>query len=339
MKTSQVVQSVNEFNKRDATAKKLLLNRRTTLLELADKLDCSPSQARDVISRLQSKGHNVSVAEHGAEIIKAVEPLERLVIDSKDFFNGKEHKFGALGDTHLYSKYARLDVLRTVYEIYGRDGITTVFHTGNIVDGECRFNKYDLVGPSGIDAQIEYLLNEYPQVSGITTKFITGDDHEGWWVNREGINVGELIQQKALKYGRKDLEFIGHMERDILLKAPKGEAYMRIVHPGGGSSYAVSYSAQKLVESYSGGEKPHILILGHYHKFDHSYYREVHTLQTGCVQSQTPFMRKLKLQAHVGATEVSFHQSPTGEINRFSVMWLPFYDTEFYTQKEKYKRW
>ncbi len=33
----------------------------------------------------------------------------RVVVNSKDFFDGSWHKFGVCGDNHLYSKYARLD--------------------------------------------------------------------------------------------------------------------------------------------------------------------------------------------------------------------------------------
>jgi hypothetical protein len=36
---------------------------------------------------------------------------------------------------------------------------------------------------------------------------------------------------------------------------------------------------------------------------------------------------------------VSFHQAPTGEINRFRVEWIPYYDRGFYEKGNKYRRW
>ena len=103
-----------------------------------------------------------------------------------------------------------------------------------------------------------------------------------------------------------------------------------MIHAGGGSTYAISYSAQKIVESYQGGEKPAILLIGHYHKYDVGYPREVYTVQPGCTQDQTPFMRKKKIQAMVGGASISFKQDEIGILHDFTVTWNPFYDRDFY---------
>lgn len=109
---------------------------------------------------------------------------------------------------------------------------------------------------------------------------------------------------------------------------------MRVVHPGGGSSYAISYTDQKRVESYQGGEKPSIELAGHYHKFNYGYPREVHAMQTGCTCDQTMFMRKKKLAAHVGFTVVKIAQdSKDGHVTRFSPEWNPFYDNGYYKKR------
>lgn len=317
----------------------LLAKGAMTLLDLANHLNCSPKVAEQILKKLREKKYNVKLKADSVSIEREIVEGAHLVVNAKDFFDGEWFKFGVIGETHLYSKYARLDVLNCLYDIFAREKISTVWHTGNIVDGECHFNRHDLVGPAGFESQAEYLARNYPKRAGIVTRFITGDDHEGWWAHREGFNPGARLQQTAERYGRKDLQWIGHVEADVHLKAPKGQAWMRIMHPGGGSAYAISYTTQKIVESYQGGEKPHILIVGHYHKFDYGYPREVHTLQPGCVQDQTPFLRKLKIQAHVGGCIVRFHQSKTGEISRFNVEWIPFYDRGFYERLGKYRRW
>lgn len=79
-----------------------------------------------------------------------------------------------------------------------------------------------------------------------------------------------------------------------------GNTKVRVLHPGGGSAYAISYTSQKIVESYSESEKPDILLHGHYHKFEYLYLRGIHIYQTGCLEEQTPFMRKKRLSAHLG---------------------------------------
>jgi hypothetical protein len=306
---------------------------------LCDRLDISPARGRQLVEKLKLDGYNLHIKESEVSLESEIPVLPPIEIDSNRFFDGKWMRFGAMGDTHLCNRHARLDVLKALYDIYLREGITTVLHTGNIVDGECRFNRHELLTRSGIDAQLEYLMNEYPVRKGIETWFVTGDDHEGWWNQREGINIGQVMQDYADRCGRKDLKWIGHMERDIYLKAKAGRTWLRVTHPGGGTAYAISYATQKIVESYQGGEKPHIGLFGHYHKFERGYPREVHVVQTGCVEDQTPFMRKKKLQAMVGGCIIEFHQAPDGAVHRFRDEWIPFFDRKCYETKDKFRTW
>jgi hypothetical protein len=139
---------------------------------------------------------------------------------------------------------------------------------------------------------------------------------------------------EAQRQGRKDLVYLGSMEADIELKAPKGSAVIRIMHPGGGTAYAISYAVQKLAESYQGGEKPAIAIVGHYHKFEYSFPRSIHMLQPGCCQDQTRFMRKLKLAAHVGFSTIELQQDVGGSITRFTPTFFPFWDRGYYLSRD-----
>jgi hypothetical protein len=330
-----------QFTAAELKARKLLLKDKLSLHELANILNLSPKATERIVSRLQETHHEITLSsgEFSINTTPVAEKKNRLVIDSRDLFDGKWYRFGVLGDNHLASKYARLDVLRSAYDVYEREGITTVFQTGNILDGECRFNKHDLLTRGGMEPQIEYLLNEWPEKKGMKTRFICGDDHEGWWTQREGINVGKHIQDAFIDAGRSDMEYLGYMERDIELKQSKGSSWIRVLHMGGGSSYAFSYAMQKLVESLQGGEKPAVILAGHLHKFDVCYPREVYAVQTACTQDQTPFMRKQKLQAHVGTLICEFQQCSTGEITRFRTELMPKYDQGFYEKKDKYRRW
>jgi predicted phosphodiesterase len=342
MKASQVIAAAKQVSlgeKVQKRARELLRRKNLTIVQLADELEQPPKVAQRIVDRLKLEGYNIQVQYGEVSLQSEIPSSPPLVVNSKDFFDGRRYKFGVLGDTHLCSKYARLDVLRSAYDIFEQEGIKTILHTGNIVEGECRFNRHELVVRSGFEAQCEYLVNEYPYKKGIETLFITGEDHEGWWIQREGINVGARMQESAVAAGRRDLKWIGHIERDIHFKAKNGHAWMRVVHPGGGTAYAISYTTQKIVESYQGGEKPHVVFFGHYHKWEHGYPREVHVIQTGCCQDQTSWMRRKKLQAMVGVSIVDFHQADTGEINRFRAEWLPYFDRGFYDRHNKYQTW
>ena len=314
------------------------LKTRKTILnveQLSDHFNVGISKVRKALESLKKKGHNITVLSQGIELSREIPKAEPTIIPAKSLA-GKLIRFGYVTDNHLGSKYARLDVLNCLFDIFEQEGIKSVYQTGNMIDGEARFNKFDLLA-YGLDGQCQYFVDNWPVRKGITTYYITGDDHEGWYVQREGINIGQHIEDMAKRSGRKDLVYLGHMEHDIVFKGLKQSTIMRLLHAGGGSSYATSYAPQKIVESYQGGEKPHILLVGHYHKAEYGFPREVHVVQGGTTEDQTPFMRKLKIQAHVGGWIVEFVLTPEGRVSRFKTEWIPFFDKGFYDKAWKYK--
>jgi hypothetical protein len=191
-----------------------------------------------------------------------------------------------------------------------------------------------------MDAQLRFLAENYPQRDDIKTYFIAGDDHEGWYGQREGIDIGRWTERVVREAGREDFIYLGYMEADVDLvnAATEKSARMRIVHPGGGSSYAISYSMQKLVESYEGGDKPAVVLGGHYHKQELLNYRNVWIYQGGTTEDQTPFMRKKKLEAHVGGQIVSLEQDPnTGAIIGANGFYR-YFNRGYYRDKNKPRR-
>lgn len=240
--------------------------------------------------------------------------------------------FGACGDQHLGSKYSRLDVLEQLYDAFAEAGCRVVFNTGNWIDGEARFNVHDL-HVHGMDAQIRHLAKVYPRRPGIVTYAVTGDDHEGWYAQREGVDIGRYAQNAFRDVGRSDWVDLGYMEAPCDLVNPRTgrRSVISVVHPGGGSAYALSYAIQKIIESLDGGEKPAIGLYGHYHKLWAGNIRNVWCVQTGTSQDQTPFMRKRKIEAHVGGYICRATQDPeTGAIVRFSSECLRFFNRGYY---------
>lgn len=310
--------------------RQLLLRHRAPVsyLELAETLSLPIDLVVRGVERLAAAGMNLSFSRFGVEVESTLDVPKIEVIDTSTWAN-KVIRLGVTSDNHLGSRYARLDVLNALFDIWHSQGITEVYQCGNIIDGEFFHNKHDLL-VHGIKGQVDYLIDNWPQREGMVTKFITGDDHEGWYIQREGIDIGRHIESEAKLAGRSDLIYLGHMEKTIDLRSGEGSALMSLIHGGGGTAYAVSYSVQKIVESYQGGEKPNILLVGHYHKFEYGYPREVHAIQVGTTEDQTPFMRKKKIQAMVGGVTVEFTQDEKGIVHNFRVTWNPFFDRNFY---------
>ena len=242
-------------------------------------------------------------------------------------------RFGAFGDLHAASKYTRWDVREDLIRRSEDFEAQAIFDTGNWIDGEKSFNRYD-IETAGMDAQIKLLAKYYPKTK-LHTYAVTGADHEGWYVKSEGIDVGRYCESVMRDEGHKWTN-LGYMQADIVLRNAKSGAtsIMRVMHPGGGSSYALSYRPQKIIESMEGGEKPAVLLLGHYHKIDFGLVRNVWYVQTGCQQDQTPFMAQKAIEAHIGGFLIEMEQDPrTGAIISFTPQARRYFNKAYYFKK------
>ena len=336
MKISEVVKRNKQ--KLADRLKRTLRRGPVTLEELSSRYDRGVEQVRAAIEELREHGFNCQIKAGAAEILRDMRAGGVHRIDKK-LLNGRSYLFGVVSDTHLGSKYSRLDALNAIYDRFQAEGVKDVYHGGNLIDGQSRFNRFDLVpGADSFEGQLKIAAHDYPKRKGLTTHFICGDDHEGWYAQREGINVGQVMQDRFAQAGRTDLHYLSYLEADILIPSAEGRAWIRLMHPGGGTAYATSYNLQKICESFQGGEKPDMVLVAHYHKADFEPTRDVLGFQTGCVQDQTPFMRKKRLQAHVGAWLIETTQTARGHFSRVKQEWMRFYDRGFYTG-EKYPRW
>lgn len=307
-----------------------------TLDELAAKCAATQGQILDGLLALKARGLNVQQFGERWSLERAPEIGSTAPTGAYISRPNGKYRFGWLGDTHLCSKYERLDVLKDIYRRFAEADIDRIFHAGNWIDGEARFNKYDL-NVHGMDAQIRYLRDNYPVApNGLVTYSIAGDDHEGWYCQREGVDIGKYAESEMRAGGRTDWKNLGYMEAFIPLQhATSGKTtQLHLVHPGGGSAYATSYTVQKLVESYSGGSKPAVLLAGHYHKLEYLCTRNVHCIQTGCTQDQTPFARKKRLHYAIGGGWCELEQdADSGAIVGCTVATWNYFDRGFYQDR------
>jgi hypothetical protein len=290
-----------------------------TLEALTEKLGANPFEVGKLLAEMLVKARSIQMRGEVVHLVDAPamgsqlsrEEFPEIVSDA----HGR-YKIGAVGDTHLGSKYERLDCLTHFYGWAAEQGVRLFLHAGNYVDGDASFNVHDL-HTHGLDPQLQYLAQHYPRIEGCETWAVTGADHEGWWAKREAVDVGRYTQNVMCEAGRTDWRDVGYMESYIKLRdARSGKTGMlHLMHPGGGSAYAISYQPQKIVEAYDGGDKPSVLLIGHYHKASYQLTRNVHAFQVGCFQDQTPFMRQKKLSAHVGGWVIELEQDEaTGAI-------------------------
>lgn len=226
-------------------------------------------------------------------------------------------KFAILGDTQLGSKYTQLTHLNEFYDMCEREGITDVYHTGDITDGlKMRVgHEYELYAVSA-DDMLDDVVKNYPRRPGIVTRFITGN-HDASIYKQVGYDIGAAIAN-----ARPDMEYLG---RDCAVVNLTPKCTLELRHPWDGTAYALSYKIQKMIEAMESDSKPNILAVGHYHKAEYLFYRNVHALQTGCFQGQTPFTRGKGISVHMGGWIVFLRVDAEGTIQGFAPEFIPFY--------------
>ncbi len=234
-------------------------------------------------------------------------------------------KFAIMGDTQFGSKYAQITYLHDFYELCKREGIENVYHTGDITDGlKMRVgHEYELYEVSA-DEMRDDVVKNYPKIDGITTHFITGN-HDASIYKHVGYDIGQAIANL-----RPDMKYLG---RDCAVVNLTPECTLELRHPWDGTAYAISYKMQKMIEAMESDSKPNILAVGHYHKAEYIFYRNVHALQTGCFQGQTPFTRGKGISVHMGGWLVTIYVDENGYIQRFAPEFIPCY----YSVKDDYK--
>lgn len=315
----------------------LLKKGHRTIEQLADALGTTPGTALDACYALKSGDKNISREGDTWFFHDQPEPAfvggkspHVLLSDDRHVF-----RFGVVADSHLGSKYERLDCLNDIYDRFAAEGITHVYHCGNWIEGEARFNRTD-VAVHGMDAQLRYLAEKYPQRPGITTYAVAGDDHEGWYGQREGLDIGRHAEKMMREAGRTDWINLGFMEAHVLLRNKESckDAVMAVVHPGGGSAYAESYVVQKIIESLDGGEKPSIALYGHYHKMLAGDYRNVFWVLVPSTKDQDCFMRKKRLRSVIGGGIVEVSQNPEdGALHSFKPWLWRYFNRGYYENR------
>lgn len=261
-----------------------------------------------------------------------VEEKKRVVIQNQEPTDHKANwdgtttlRFAIMGDTQIGSKYTQLTHLHNFYDICAKEGIKDVYHTGDLTEGlKMRVgHEYELYEVSA-DEMRDDVVKNYPKRDGITTHFITGN-HDASIYKQVGFDIGQAIANL-----RPDMKYLG---RDCAVIHLTPKCTLELRHPWDGTAYALSYKMQKMIEAMESDSKPNILAVGHYHKVEYLFYRNVHALQTGCFQAQTPFTRGKGISTHMGGWIVTVKVNEFGTIRGFSAELIPYYASI----KEDYK--
>lgn len=288
------------MNKELKNKLKYLINKKKDLLTICEELELKDYEVIGLVELMKQDGELVDYVD--GQIIKLKKPLK-----SNDVYkipnNLERLRLLLISDTHLCSKYDRLDILNYLYDKADKKQVNYILHSGDLTDGLSNRQQqlYELKEIS-YDGQRDYTIDKYPK-SNIPTYLIAGN-HDLWWVKQCGTDI-----VKDICKNRDDLIYLGSDCEDLQI----GKLKIRLYH-GKGGGYAKSYKLQKYLDAIPIEERPHILQTGHIHQAFYMKQDNTHCFQTSCLQDLTPFERSMGFSNDKSCWWVSINFDNNGNV-------------------------
>lgn len=301
-------------------------NQPRTLRELSREFDRAEETVREALDALKAQHYNVveTARRVAIDTHTAHAALPKLALDADAMII----PLAIASDIHVGSTGQQITALqRFEREAVERYAVKAILHPGDILAG-CgvyRGQAHDLYLPTP-DAQIEgadRVLRAWPGVKRI----VLGGNHDFSTIKASGHDA-----LKALCARRKDMLYCGYDAYDLALT---DKADLRLWHPSGGPSYAVSYRLQKGIESVSfeelqraidHNETPNLrgVLAGHLHVECELQRGPIFGMQCGCFEGQTNYLKAKGLYPQIGGFIVWLTLTDGGLIARRRFEFIPF---------------
>ena len=284
---------------------KYLVKKKKGFIEICNELQLKDYEVIGLIGLMKQDGELIDYVN--GELVRLKTPPE--INDIYQVEASSSHiPLLLISDTHLCSKYDRLDILRYLYAKADERGVKHILHSGDFTDG--RSNRpehiYELK-ESSYEGQVDYCVEKYPTFDGKT--YVISGNHDDWWYKSTG---SEIV--KAIANRRDDIVYLGSDVADMKI----GKLKVRLFHGKGGNAYAKSYKVQKYLDSIPLEERPHILQTGHIHQSFYMKQDNTHCFQTSCLEDLTPFARSMGLANDKSVWWVDVEMNDRGQIQNIT---------------------
>lgn len=295
---------------------------------LCDVLDMAPGKLRALIDEARENGYAIRL-DGSAVGIGEDEPDERVKPLGIAPTVGRAYRFAHLSDTHFGSVYCMRDAIRDFVRHEYERGVRVITHSGDFSEGDYKHARFELSHVGG-DEQARDAFETLPELAGLRYIAI-GGNHDWTYTSVSGIDAGQHFERYFREHGRHDLRFLGNRSAHVELAG----ARIHLWHPRSGGAYAVSYPLQKKVEAYQSGEKPHILLAGHWHKYAHIFARGVHAIAAPTMQARaakggraSQFSASLAGAPSIGGLEIEFTLTEHRTMRDCRISYRAYYQRE-----------
>ena len=297
-----------------------MAKKRKSFNKICEELELKDYEVIGLIILMNQAGYNVDYL-NGEVIVRKNPPKNQ---DIYEIPNNLEHlKLLLISDTHLGSKYDRLDILKYLYAKAEDKEVKHILHSGDFTDG--RSNRaeqvYELREPS-YEGQVQYCIEKYPKFNGKT--YAIQGNHDDWWYKSAGSEILKSIAKE-----RDDIIYLGPDVADLKI----GKLKIRLFHGSGGNAYAKSYKLQKYLDTIPLEERPDILQTGHIHQSFYMKQDKTHCFQTSCLEDQTPYCRGMGLANDKSCWWVDIDFDNKGRVYKITPELETFGDKKIFIKK------
>ena len=317
-----------EVEEQDESLEELLeyIKKERNISTVANMFHMSEFEILGIIHDLIKKGRNIIVKQYddGFHILNKGDTVDKEV--SKYSFEtdeSNEFKFVAISDTRLGSKSQQLAILNDIYRKAQEMGIHNVILCGNISAGLKPITDTESNFIDDTQAQIDYIVANYPKVEGITTYFISGKEDDKH-ITTNNINIGKRIAEQ-----RPDMVYLGEDVCDITIDRAK----MQVMSSKLGKTYTTSYRPQQTIDAFRSEDKPDILLYGGLLQMEKFRHRDVNCISIPSVCATDKEMKTKRYANTIGAWYVTVQTDEKGKLKKINAIDSPYY----VSNKEDYK--
>lgn len=295
------------------------------LESLCDYLDTSPKKVRTLVEEARTLGYRIRmVAESFGVEPTATSRATKQIIAAP----ATERTILVASDIHVGSRFFLVDQFKDHIQRGYEAGARICLVPGDILDGCYRHSMWEETH-YGFQEQAKECARVFPKLPGLRYFGITGN-HDQTFETNSGLSVVEALPQVFRDMGREDLTLVGARGGFVRIGA-KGERGLLVEmwHPLKGPAYALSYKMQKHIEGYQVGQKPDVLLTGHWHQSCYFSQRGVHALSCGTFHGgQSDFGKALGGAPAIGGWTIKYGMTKEGTVRDFEPKWRAYYESE-----------
>jgi len=295
-----------------------LIKKEKNISVVAKALELNEFELLGLVDDLINDGVNIIVKQYddGIHLLNQGDIIDKDI--STYSFNtneANEFSFVAISDTRLGSKSQQLAILNDIYRKADEMGIKNVILCGNISAGLKPITDTESNFIDDTQAQIDYIIQNYPKYEGITTYFIAGKLDEKH-ITSHNINIGKRIADS-----RDDMIYLGENICDITIDKVK----MQIINSRLNKTYTASYRTQQTIDAYRSEDKPDILLYGGLLQMEKYTYRDVNCITIPSVCATDNEMKTKRYANTIGAWYVTVKTNEKGLLESVNALNSPYY--------------